>query len=164
LDLRRELSRSAHDRLAKALAPLRDDRDVSIVRDVHVHQGWVGHVAICLGGVYVIEPRRWRGSVRMRRGRLAHRGANAAIEQALDGATRIRRRLASSGIVRTVGAVVALTDATMPDGPMDLRAVEVVEAAVLPAWIRGRRPRLQPIELEAIREVLTPHDEIPWRP
>ncbi len=162
MDLRRELSKKAHDKLAAALAPLRGDRDIAVIRDVLVHRGWVGHVVVCSGGVYVIEPKRWRGSVRLKKGRLTRAGTNAAIAQAHEAAGRIKRRLASSGIVRPVGSVIALTDASHPDGPIDLRTIEVVEAGALPAWIRGRRPRLQPLELEAIREVLTPHEDQPW--
>ena len=156
----------AQDKLAQALRPLRDDRDVTVLRDVHVHRGWVGHVVVCPGGVYVIEPRRWRGKVQLRGGKLVRTGfgADAAIKEALESATRIRRRIASSGIMRNVGAVIALTDASLPDGPIDLRTLEVVEASQLPDWVRGRRFRLQPIEREAIKEALTPHDEITWRP
>lgn len=155
----------AHDKLAHALRPLGDDRDVTVIRDVHVHRGWVGHVVVCPGGVYTIEPRRWRGRVRLRSGQLSRSGlgTDAAIRDALEGAARIRRRLASSGIVRNVGAVIALTDTTLPDGPIDLRTLEVVEASQLPDWVRGRRFRLPPIEVQAINEALTPHDQIRWR-
>jgi hypothetical protein len=156
----------AHDKLAAAMRPLRDDRDVHVLRDVLVHLGRVGHVVVCPGGVYVIEPRRWRGSVTLRGGRLVRSGVgtNATIREVLEAATRIRRRLASCGVVRQVGAVIALTDTTLPDGPIDLRAVEVVEASMLPDWVRGRRRRMQPLEISAIVEALTPHDEVQWKP
>lgn len=165
MDLKRSLSVAAHDKLARALAPLSSDRDVNVLRDVDLHRGWVGHVVVCPGGVYVIEPRRWRGTVRLRNGRITRSGmgTDAAIKETIEAATKVRRRLASCGIVRTVGAVIALTDAQLPDGAIDLRALEVVEAVALPAWVRGRRFRLQPMELEAIREVLTPHEERPWK-
>jgi hypothetical protein len=164
--VKRLLRTAAHDRLAAALAPLRDDRDVTVLRDVRVHRGNVGHVVICPGGVYVLEPRRWRGKVELRGGRVMRgaMGIDPAARDVGESATRIRRRLASSGIVRNVGSVIAVLGGTVVEGPIDLRTLEVVEASMLPAWVRGRVPRMRPIELEAIRQALTPHDQVPWRP
>lgn len=161
----RVLRSVAHDKLAEALSPLRGERDIFVLRDVRVHRGHVGHVVVCPGGVYVIEPRRWRGKVTHRGGRLvrAGLGTETAIREALEAATRIRRRLASCGIVRKVGAVIALTDTTLPQGTIDLRTIEVVEGAQLPAWVRGRRMRMEPLEIESIRHALTPHEDTPWR-
>lgn len=136
-----------------------------VIRDVELHRGWVGHVLVCPGGIYVLEPRRWRGAVKLSGSRLVGgTGTAAAIRDVLEDATKVRRRLAASGVVRGVGAVIALTDTTLPDGPIALRELDVVEAAVLPAWIRGRKFRLEPLEIEQIRHALTPHDETPWRP
>jgi nuclease-like protein len=142
--------------VARALAPLLG-HGYEVLHDLDLGHGNVDHVVVGPTGIYAIETKASRGRFYFgSEGRLMRSGlpAERMRTQAVGSAQRVRQRLAACGQEHFVIAVLALTKATLPKGPMNLRLGYAVEAASLAAWISRRMPRLEPTDVDRVCSVL----------
>jgi hypothetical protein len=156
--------KSSND-VADALRPL-SERGFFLLQDIELVKGKIDNVVVGPSGVYLLYVRRWRGRVRLSRRNKIMCGSftrEGAKRSALDQATLVRRQLAAWGVVRSVKTVIVVTSAEMDHGPIDLREVSVVPLDLLAGWIGGRTYRLAPLEIEQIRESLTPQTGQAWK-
>ena len=113
-------------------------------------------------GTYVVtlnaQPGRYRFT---KAGWLTYNGRTVA-DVVGDGSTRVaetKRILAEHGVKAPVQSLVALTSTSLPDGPIDMGNVKILEAADLPAYIKHGPDRLAADHVLRIATALTPRRE-----
>jgi len=113
-------------------------------------------------GTYVVtlnaQPGRYRFT---KAGWLTYNGRTVA-DVVGDGSTRVaetKRILAEHGVKSPVQSLVALTSTSLPDGPIDMGNVMILEAADLPAYIKHGPDRLAADHVLRIATALTPRRE-----
>jgi hypothetical protein len=145
--------------VARVLAPL-TSVGYEVLHDVDLGSGNVDHVVVGPTGIYAIETKAWSGRFYLGAGGRLMRsgvGAEKLRTQAVGAAMRVSRRLASCGIEQFVTAVIVVTRSSLPKGAISLRSAYVVEARALPTWINGRVRKLHAMDVERIRDALTPY-------
>jgi len=113
-------------------------------------------------GTYVVtlnaQPGRYRFT---KAGWLTYNGRTVA-DVVGDGSTRVaetKRILAEHGVKSPVQSLVALTSTSLPDGPIDMGNVMILDAADLPAYIKHGPDRLAADHVLRIAAALTPRRE-----
>ena len=113
-------------------------------------------------GTYVVtlnaQPGRYRFT---KAGWLTYNGRTVA-DVVGEGSTRVaetKRILAEHGVKSPVQSLVALTSTSLPDGPIDMGNVKLLEAADLPAYIKHGPDRLAADQVLRIATALTPRRE-----
>ena len=113
-------------------------------------------------GTYVVTLNAQPGRYRLTKsGWLTYNGRTVA-DVVGEGSTRVaetKRLLAEQGVKSPVQSLVALTSTSLPDGPIDMGNVKILEAADLPAYIKHGPDRLAADQVLRIATALTPRRE-----
>jgi len=113
-------------------------------------------------GTYVVSLNAQPGRYRLTKsGWLTYNGRSVA-DVVGEGSTRVaeaKRILAEHGVKSPIQSLVALTATSLPDGPIDMGNVKILEAADLPAYISHRPERLAADQVLRIATALTPRRE-----
>jgi hypothetical protein len=137
-----------------------------VLHDVQTAGGTVDHVVIGRSGVCAVETKAWAGRFHLGRGgSLLRNGfdASSLVRQAVGEAKEIRSRLSRAGMDSWVTAIVALTRAQLPKGPITSGYATVMLASEVPAFIRSRWGRLSEHEVERAAKAISRAERVSAR-
>ncbi len=101
----------------------------------------VDHVVAGPTGVFSVETKNWRGSVRVAEGRVLANGALPSrdpVAQAQREAGRVREKLRRMGFDVTVAPVVCFATDSLEGGVVECGPARLMNASDAPAWMAGQ--------------------------
>jgi nuclease-like protein len=128
------------DRLADEL----ESEGFEVLREVEVRNGRVRHVVVGPTGVFAIETRSWWPLYLTFRDLFSKRSLDTdqQLELVCRAGVELSERLRAFGIDRGVETLVVLTRVSLPNGPIRMRHLTLIDTPTVKSFVQARGERL----------------------